>query len=306
MTDRATNEPFFFAPLVRGGPSVVAIGGGHGLARTLGALRRYAGEITAVVSVADDGGSSGRLREAFGIPAPGDIRRCIGALLPGRSPLGEALEYRFKQGELGGHAFGNLFLAALAAMTGDFVSGVAECCAVLETVGAVVPATADPVVLKATVDGNEMRGQARIKMTAGVTSVALVPDDAPVPKAAVAALERADQIVIGPGSLYTSILAALAPRPIAAAIARSDALLIYVCNLREQVPETSGYDVTDHVAALVSHGITPDVVVCDSGALVLSAIPDEMRVVDRTLSDASGTAHDEDLLAEALLEAART
>lgn len=282
---------------------MVAIGGGHGLARTLGAVREYAGRITAVVSVADDGGSSGRLREAFGIPAPGDIRRCIGALLPGRSPLGDALEYRFDAGELGGHAFGNVLLAALAATTGDFAAGVAECCALLRTVGDVVPATDTPVVLKAVVNGSEMQGQARIKMTEGVASVSLVPADAPVPRPAIDAIVAADQIVIGPGSLFTSVLAALSPEPIIAALRESGARRIYVCNLREQVPETTGFDAAEHVAALIRHGIVPDVVVCDVERMPLGAMPANVRVVERRVARPDGLVHDEHELAAALVTA---
>ncbi|MGA8295664.1 MAG: gluconeogenesis factor YvcK family protein [Acidimicrobiales bacterium] len=282
---------------------MVAIGGGHGLARTLGALREYASSVTAVVSVADDGGSSGRLREAFGMPAPGDIRRCIGALLPAPSPLGDALEYRFDVGELGGHAFGNVLLAALSATTGDFAAGVAECCAILQTVGDVVPATDIPVVLKAVVHGFEMEGQARIKMTEGVTSVSLVPEDAPVPRAAIEAIERADQIVMGPGSLFTSVLAALAPRPIGDALRRSSAKRIYVCNLHEQVPETSGFDAAAHVEALIRHEVVPDVVICDPTHIPLGTMPKSVRVVEGALARGDGLVHDEGALAAALFAA---
>lgn len=285
------------------GPRAVAIGGGHGLARTLRALREYASTITAIVSVADDGGSSGRLRDAFGMPAPGDIRRCIGALLPGRSPLGDALEYRFEGGELGGHAFGNVLLTALAATTGDFASAVAECCALLRTVGSVVPATDIPVVLKAVVHGSEMEGQVRIKMAVGVTSISLIPEDAPVPAAAIEAIAAADQIVIGPGSLFTSVLAALAPAPIGAALARSSARRIYVCNLHEQIPETSGFDAAAHVGALVRHGVVPDVVICDPDQITIGAMPDGVRVVDRPLARHDGLVHDEHALSAALIAA---
>jgi uncharacterized cofD-like protein len=285
------------------GPRAVAMGGGHGLARTLGALREYASEITAIVSVADDGGSSGRLREAFGLPAPGDIRRCIGALLPGHSPLGDALEYRFEAGELGGHAFGNVLLTALAATTGDFASAVAECCALLRTVGAVVPATEIPVVLKAVVGRSEMEGQARIKMSEGVRSVSLVPDDAPAPRSAIEAIERCDQIVIGPGSLFTSVLAALAPQAINSAVRRSKAETIYVCNLHEQVPETRGFDAAAHVEALARHGVTPDVVIYDPAQIARGEMSREIRVVERAVARDDGLVHDEHALAVALAEA---
>ena len=190
------------------GGKVVAIGGGHGLAQTLRAARVYASEITAVVSVADDGGSSGRLRELLGIPAPGDLRRCIGALLPEPSPLSDALEYRFASGELTGHAFGNLLIAAFASVTGDFVSGVEKACRVLGAIGRVLPATEIPVVLKAQTAFGEIIGQVRVKESEEIATVSLVPPDPDPPRAVIEAIGEADQIVLGPGSLFTSVLAA--------------------------------------------------------------------------------------------------
>jgi uncharacterized cofD-like protein len=283
------------------GPSVVAVGGGHGLARSLGAIRRYAGEITGIVSVADDGGSSGRLRDALGIAAPGDLRRCIGALVPVPTPLSRSLEHRFGGGELEGHAFGNLLIAALAATTGDFVSAVEEACRILGTVGSIVPATTGPVVLRAEAAGAELEGQVRIMATAGVSRISLVPPDAVAPAAAVAAIRRADQVVLGPGSLFTSVLAACAPRGITEALAEASGRLVYVCNLREQVPETAGFDVAAHVAALAAHGITPDVVLADTTAIALGDVPGPARVVLVPLGlPATELGHDESLLAEAL------
>ncbi len=154
---------------------MVAIGGGHGLSRTLQAARRYAGEITAVVSVADDGGSSGRLREELGIPAPGDVRRCLGALLPDSSPLATALEYRYEGGQLDGHAFGNLLITVLARALGDFTTGIAEAGRLLGVVGVVLPATTTPVVLKAVGTEGVVEGQVRVMSARGVRQVSLVP-----------------------------------------------------------------------------------------------------------------------------------
>lgn len=283
------------------GPSVVAIGGGHGLATSLAAIRRYAGRITAVVSVADDGGSSGRLRELLGIPAPGDLRKCLGALLPTSSPLGRCLEHRFVGGgELDGHAFGNLLIAALAATLGDFVSGMQEACRVLGTVGTVLPATTGPVVLKAEAEGAELEGQVRIMATSGVTHVSLVPPDAPAPPAVLEAITHADQVVLGPGSLYTSVLAALAAPAVGAAVASSAARVVYVANLREQPPETAGYDVARHVEALAAHGVRPDVVICDVAAIALGQPPEWTAIVCERLAARRGLAHDESLLADAL------
>lgn len=279
---------------------MVAIGGGHGLARTLGAVQRYAGAVTAIVSVADDGGSSGRLRESFEIPAPGDIRRCLLALTPRPSPLADVLDYRFDAGELEGHAFGNLFLAAVTATTGDFVAAVAFVAELLGTVGAVLPSAIAPVELVAVCNGESLVGQARIMAAGGVTSVSIQPADTPPPPAALQAIAAADQIVIGPGSLYTSVLAALAPAGMRAAIAQSSARCVYVCNLREQVPETSDYDVAAHVAALVAHGVRPDAVVCDTTEIAMGSVMDDVEIVNSRLTSKLPLVHDESLLGAAL------
>ncbi|HLI16054.1 MAG TPA: gluconeogenesis factor YvcK family protein [Acidimicrobiales bacterium] len=287
-------------PLSHGGPRVVAIGGGHGLARTLLALRRFAGHITAVASVADDGGSSGRLREATGLPAPGDVRKCLAALSAPSSVLGAALEHRFSGGGLDGHAFGNLLLAALAASTGDFVRAVDEAGRLVGAVGRVLPATAVPVVLRAEAAGGELVGQVAIMGASGVRRVSLLPADAAVPAAVLEAIEAAEAIVIGPGSLFTSVLAALAPRETARALAQARARRVYVSNLREQCPETAGFDVARHVAALIDHGVVPDVVVADPSAIALGEVPPGIRVHAARLASGDGLAHDAGRLAAAL------
>lgn len=286
--------------LTRGGPRVVAIGGGHGLSRSLRAVRTYAGEITAIVSVADDGGSSGRLREELGIPAPGDVRRCLGALLPGPSPLGDALEHRFDSGELAGHAFGNLLIAALAATAGDFTGGVLESGRLLGALGRVLPATRTPVDLKALAEEGEVEGQVRIMRARGVSGISLVPPDPEPPEQAIEALVQADQIVIGPGSLYTSVLAACIVPELRAAMTNSGAGRVYVANLREQCPETQGYDVAAHVCALRRHGVNPDVVVADPDALELGSVPAGVRVLSRRVAEPSQVAHDPSLLGPVL------
>lgn len=281
------------------GPRVVAIGGGHGLATTLRAARRYAGAITAVVSVADDGGSSGRLRALLGIPAPGDLRKCLGALLPDASPLGRALEHRFEAGELAGHAFGNLLLAALATTTGDFVAGVEEAARLLGTVGRVYPATSQPVVLRATAEDGEVEGQVRVMAARRIRRLALVPADAPSPPPVLEALRAADQVVIGPGSLYTSVLAALLPTELRRALEESPAQKVYVANLREQVAETEGYDVAAHVEALLAHEVRPDVVLADP-APALGSPPRGIPVVLAPVSEPGAVAHDPVRLGDAL------
>ncbi len=280
---------------------VVAVGGGHGLATSLVAVRGYASSVTAVVSVADDGGSSGRLRELLGIPAPGDLRKCLGALLSERSLLGEALEHRFAGGgELDGHAFGNLLIAALAATSGDFVEAMREACRLLATVGLVLPATTGPVVLKAEAAGCELEGQVRIMGTAGITRVSLVPADARAPAEVLAAIAAADQVVVGPGSLYTSVLAALAPEPVRSAVAATSARVVYVCNLRQQMPETAGYDVADHVRALQGHGIEPDWVLADPESIAVGDVPAGPRLWTGRLAAPGDAVHDPLLLGAAL------
>lgn len=276
-----------------GGPYVVAIGGGHGLAQTLRAARLYAGRITAIVSVADDGGSSGRLRADLGIPAPGDLRKCLGALLPEpASPLAAALEHRFEAGALAGHAFGNLLIAALSSSTGGFSEALAEAGRLLGAVGLVLPATVGPVDLKASGDFGEVDGQVQIMATTGVRHVSLVPPDPQPAPGAVEALYEADQIVIGPGSLYTSVLAACCVPALRDAIAGTTAQRVYVANLREQPPETAGYDVATHLAALMRHGVVVDIVLADSQALPMGAPAGPARVVRGAMAGEGLVAHD--------------
>jgi uncharacterized cofD-like protein len=247
----------------RRGPRVVALGGGHGLATTLRAARMYAGEVTAVVSVADDGGSSGRLRSIAGIPAPGDLRRCLVAMASDTSLWARAFEYRFPAGVLDGHSLGNLIIAGLANVTGDFGEAL-ECAArLLETAGRVLPATSVPVDLKAEVAGREVVGQVKVSEWPGTISrVSVVPPDAPVGEAVLEALAEADQIVIGPGSLFTSVLAVcVVPRIKGALLAATNAQRVYVCNLRPQPPETAGFAPVDHLRALLDHGVPVDAMV---------------------------------------------
>lgn len=281
-------------------PAVVAIGGGHGAAQTLHAAKRYAGEITAIISVADDGGSSGRLREHLGIPAPGDLRRCIGALLPEGSPYGPTLEHRFGSGELAGHAFGNLLIAALAETAGDFADGVQAAADLLGAVGRVYPATSSSVVLKGTGDAGEVSGQAKIGQRGGVSRVELIPPDPYPPPGAVAAISAADQIVIGPGSLFTSILAAMAVPALREAVASASGQRVYVANLREQPPETAGFDVAAHLRALADHGVEIDVVLAHEGGLPVGDVPAGVVVRREIVALPSLAAHDPLRLAAAL------
>ena len=286
------------ADAVPEGPSVVAIGGGHGLAATLRAVSHYTDRVTAIVSVADDGGSSGRLRELLHIIPPGDLRKCLVALAAPGSLLASTFEYRFSGEDLGGHALGNLILAGLIDETGDPVTALEEAGRLLGVKGRVLPSTVEPVVLKAEADGGHVAGQVAVMATDNIRRVSLVPSDPEAPAQAVAALAEADQIVLGPGSLFTSVLAALAVPGIREGISRSSARKAYVCNLRPQIPETESFDVGMHLEALVAHGVSVDVVVCDTAGMPLGRplVP----VVDRPLSRPNGLAHDPVKLASAL------
>jgi uncharacterized cofD-like protein len=274
------------------GPKVVAVGGGHGTAVSLRALRRYASEITAVVSVADDGGSSGRLRQQLDVVALGDMRKCLVALADPSSVLARAFEHRFGEtGDLAGHALGNLVLAGLVDATGDLVAGIDAAAELLGCAGRVVPATTEKVTLKAEADRGEVRGQVAVSAAGRIRRVSLVPGGSRAPKEATAALADADQVVIGPGSLYTSVLAAVAVPGIAEALAETRAQRVYVCNLFPQIPETEGYDVAAHVAALREHGVEVDVVLWDSAG-GLAPGPAHQPLVDRPLAGANGLVHD--------------
>ena len=279
---------------------VVAVGGGHGLANTLRAARRYAAAVTAVVSVADDGGSSGRLRQALGTVAPGDLRKCLVALGREDTVWARAFEHRFAGGELDGHALGNLVITGLIESTGDLIEALDEAGRLLATDGRVLPATLGPVVLYADTAGGAVQGQVAVSAASHIAHVSIVPPDAGVPEAVVKAIAAADQVVLGPGSLFTSVLAAAVVPGIRDAIEGSSALKVYVCNLRPQLPETGGYDVAAHVAALGRHGVVVDVVLCDTDHMELGTCA--ARVVSRDLAAAGGRAHDPVRLAAALAD----
>jgi uncharacterized cofD-like protein len=255
--------------------------------------------VTAIVSVADDGGSSGRLRELLDVVALGDMRKCLVALADESRPLVKAFEHRFEEGELAGHALGNLILAGLVDATGDLVAAVDEAARLLGAVGRVLPATTEPVVLKADSWGGEVDGQVAVSRAGHLRSVSIVPGDAAPPQCAVEAISAADQVVIGPGSLYTSVLAAAAVPDLAAAIASTTAQRVLVCNLRPQIPETEGYDVGRHVSVLAAHGVPVDCVLCDTSAgMALGRV--DVPVIDVSLTNPAGRVHDPGRLAEAL------
>jgi len=244
------------------GPKIVAIGGGHGLSTLLRSLKTYSSNITAVVTVADDGGSSGILRESFGILPPGDIRNCLAALSNDEALLSQLFQYRFSSDVKGldGHSFGNLFISALAEITGSFESAVEESAKVLSISGQVLPATLHDVKLVADKtqpfsNGSiRIKGESRITQTAGkIRHLWLEPENPPAYPKVIQANLSAEIIIVGPGSLYTSILPPLLVRDIVQAIRASQALKILICNITTQPGETEHYSCRDHIQALEAY-----------------------------------------------------
>ncbi len=258
---RPVSAPAVLAPLrlssPRNGPRVVSIGGGTGQPTLLRGLKTYTDRITAVVTVADDGGSSGRLRRDLGILPPGDFRNCLVALSEVEPLLEELFQYRFGKdsGALDGHAFGNLFLVAMTGITGDFELAVRESSRVLAVRGEVLPSTLADVTLHAElVDGTIVSGESRLpEGTAAVRRAFLTPEQPHGYPDAVAAILEADLIVLGPGSLYTSVIPNLLVPDIVRAVRSSPAVKVYVCNVATQPGETDQFGVLEHVQALREH-----------------------------------------------------
>jgi len=315
------------------GPKIVAVGGGHGLAALLRGLKEHTTNITAIVTVADDGGSSGRLRRELGVLPPGDFRNCIAALADDEALTTHLFQYRFGNGSgLNGHSFGNLFITAMAEVSGSFERAILESGRVLAVQGEVLPSTLHDVTLTADLEAspcsdpdqteparlNRVSGESSIPEARGaIRRVYLDPGDALAYPGAVRALLNADLIVAGPGSLYTSVLPNLLVPAIAKAIEASQARKVYVCNVATQRGETERYTVADHVAALERHiqgSLFPIVLANDNLAVDFEApsgvelVPPEVppdaqyRVVTEDLVDvAHPWRHDSDKLARALL-----
>ncbi|MEA3560230.1 MAG: YvcK family protein [Candidatus Omnitrophota bacterium] len=238
------------------GPKIVVIGGGTGLSTLLRGLKEYTNNITAIVTVADSGGSSGRIRDELDELPPGDIRNCLVALADTEPLMSKLFQYRFKEGEgLSGHNFGNLFITALSKITGDFEKAIKESSKVLAIRGRVIPSTLDKVTLVAEYDdGSLTRGEARIHEAGkAVKRVYLEPANAFPPDEAVNAIGNADLIVLGPGSLYTSVTPNLLIKGILKAVLASRAIKVYVCNVMTECGETDGYSAYDHLNALIKH-----------------------------------------------------
>lgn len=255
------------------GPEIVAIGGGTGLSTLLAGLKAYTRNITAVVTVTDEGGSSGRLRNEWGVLPPGDIRNCLVSLAEHDSSLNSILNFRFDRGQLAGHNLGNLILLATTEMTGDFRLAVEELNNLLAIRGRVLPVTTEAVTIAGEAgDGQILRGELAITgRGADLKSVWIEPRDAqPVPDV-LAALQTADVVVLGPGSLFTSILPNLLIRDVAEGLARTQAPKVYIVNLMTQPGETPDMDIMDHVGWIwKALGSCPDYVIANTGK-----VPDE-------------------------------
>ena len=307
------------------GPRVVAIGGGHGLSVLLRGLKQHTSNITAIVTVADDGGSSGRLRRDLGVLPPGDLRNCIAALADDEALTTQLFQYRFRsnipaagKNGLNGHSFGNLFITAMAEVTGSFERAVLESGRVLAIQGRVVPSTLQDVTLMAElrsepVGVSRVTGESSITEAQGlIERVYLEPDSARAYPGAVRALLEADLVVAGPGSLYTSVLPNLLVPDIARAAQASRAVKIYVCNVAMQPGETDGYGASEHIRALEAHvgkGLFP-IVLANDGFDTPSQVDfvpadlddTEHQVITGDLIDrAHPWRHDSDKLAQALL-----
>jgi len=238
------------------GPKIVAVGGGTGLSVLLSGLKEYTSNITAIVTVADDGGSSGRLRQQFDMLPPGDIRNCLVALADASTLMRDLFQFRFDaSSELGGHSFGNLFITVMTQLTGDFEKAIKETSKVLALRGQVIPSTLNNVVLVARhTDGSVTEGENKIPQARKpIERVSLKPDQSSATQEAIRAIQEAHLIVLGPGSLYTSIIPNLLIKEITDAIVASGAIKIYVCNVMTQPGETDKFSASEHIKALIKH-----------------------------------------------------
>ncbi len=262
LPDRQSNESLVNAiytqRFLRRGPRIVAIGGGTGLSILLRGLKEHSGNLTAIVTVADDGGSSGRLRSELGILPPGDIRNCIAALADAEPLMTQLFQYRFSEGSgLAGHSFGNLFIVAMSGVVGNFEDAIRQTSRVLAVRGQIIPSTLTNVTLCANTESAlTLRGESSITETPGkgrIKEIFLLPANPPAHPEAVRAILDAEMIVLGPGSLYTSILPNLLVEGIRRAVIASPAVKVYVCNVATQQGETDGFGVAAHAAAIEEH-----------------------------------------------------
>ena len=258
------------------GPRIVAIGGGTGLSTMLRGLKKYTSNITAIVTVGDDGGSSGRLREEQSIIPPGDIRNCIAALADEEQLITELFQYRFKTGSgLIGHSFGNLFLAAMCHITGDMYSAIKGSSKVLNICGQVLPSTLENINLAAEMDdGTVVVGESLIPQAKGkIKRLKCIPESPKTLPEVVDSLHHAELIILGPGSLYTSVMPNLLIKEIAEAVSRSKAPKLYIANIMTQPGETDGYSVGDHLVAILDHCPYPNMI---NGVVVNNWLPEQL------------------------------
>ncbi|GBD23586.1 Gluconeogenesis factor [bacterium HR29] len=291
--DQSITDAIYAKRILSRGPRIVAIGGGTGLSNLLRGIKNYTSNITAIVTVADDGGSTGRLRQEFGVIAPGDIRQCIAALAEAEPLMSRLFQYRFKEGTgLEGHSFGNLFIVAMSEITGNFETAIHETSRVLNVRGAILPSTLEDVTLSArTEDGELVHGEHNItERGSRIKEVFLNPPNAEAHPDAVRAIMEADLVVVGPGSLYTSVLPNLLVPGIRKALQATTALRVFVCNVATQHGETDGFSVADHVEAILRHtgpGLF-DVVVANSN--IAAPLPESWHSAPVALRDASSPA----------------
>ena len=314
-------DSLYVERVLSGGPKVVAIGGGSGLPSLLRGLKHYTSNITAIVTVADDGGSSGRLRSELGILPPGDIRNCLVALADSEAVMQQLMDYRFStNGQLDGHSFGNMLIAALASIGGDFYKGVEAAGELLAVRGQVVPSTFTEVTLiGSTVSGRQLIGESRVGTSPErLRSLALIPSNAPGHPVAIKAIHEADLIILGPGSLFTSIVPNLLVAEVSTAIAEATALKMYICNVAGEPGETIGYSIMDHLNVVRHYAgdAAVDIVVANSN-LPQPDGPDGLDFVlprasweDRTIyisedviDEAKPSRHDSTKLASTISEA---
>jgi len=241
---------------LRRGPKIVVVGGGTGLSSLLKGLKEYTSNLTAIVTVGDDGGSSGRLRRELGILPPGDVRNCLVALAEKEEIMKDLFSYRFEHGTLAGHSLGNLFLAGLAGRFGDFQEGIEHVGKVFALRGEVYPSTLSPVTLEACFeDGRSINGETAIRTTYGkIKHLKISPQNCNPLPGAIKAIEEADLIVLGPGSLYTSVIPNLLVKGIRDKIAEVKAPCVYVCNIMTEAGETDNFTVADHLRVIIEHG----------------------------------------------------
>jgi len=276
------------------GPAIVCIGGGTGLSTLLRGLKKVATDITAIVTVSDDGGGSGVLRDELGMPPPGDIRNCMQALSNAEPTIEKLLDYRFDSGSLNGQSFGNLFLAAINGISESFDKAVIRMGEVLSITGRVLPVTNEDVHLWAHFeDGSMIVGESKIaaakkEKRSRIKRVELAPDDAKALPECLEAIENADIIVLGPGSLYTSIIPNLLVMGIVDAILRSEALKLYICNVMTQPGETDGYTVSEHIWELFDHSGGKIFDYC-----LINSEPAPQKVLDRYILDGAAPIQDD-------------